>query len=203
MYPRVKGLLDRLIAIIGLVVLFPLFLLLAVWIKLDSKGPVLFRQRRIGYLKQEFMLLKFRTMRNDTPNEIPTHLMKEASKYITTSGRFLRKTSLDELPQLINVIKGEMSLVGPRPALWNQTDLISIRDTFDVHSVKPGITGYAQVHGRDELPIPDKAKLDGDYVKRQSFWFDLTLLFMTVGAVIQTKGIAEGDQSNNSKGTKS
>ncbi len=201
MYPWIKALMDRLFAFLGLVFLAPLFLLLAVWIKLDSKGPVLFQQRRIGKDKREFYLLKFRTMRHDTPNDVPTHLMKEASQYITKSGRFLRKTSLDELPQLINVLKGEMSLVGPRPALWNQEDLISLRESLQVHSVKPGITGYAQVQGRDELPIPQKAQMDAYYVKHASFWLDLKLLFLTVAAVFGAKGVAEGDHPNNSKGT--
>ena len=200
MYPFIKTFFDRVLAFIGIVILLPVFLVLALWIKLDSKGPVFFKQRRIGYLKKEFYLIKFRTMRSDTPKDVPTHLMKEASRYITASGRFLRKTSLDELPQLMNVLKGEMSLVGPRPALWNQDDLIALRDTHNVHSVKPGITGYAQVQGRDELPIPEKAQLDGYYVTHQSLWFDVTLLFLTIGAVLKTKGVAEGDHPNNSNG---
>jgi O-antigen biosynthesis protein WbqP len=201
MYLLSKVLIDRLSALMGLVLLSPVFLVLAVWIKLDSKGPVFFVQRRIGQNKKKFMLLKFRTMRQDTPSEIPTHLMKEASHYITKSGRFLRRISLDELPQLINVLKGEMSLVGPRPALWNQDDLISLRESYNVHSVKPGITGYAQIQGRDELPIPEKAKLDAYYVTHASLWFDIKLLFLTVGAVFKAKGVAEGDQPNNSRGS--
>ncbi len=201
MYLLSKVLIDRLSALMGLLLLSPLFLLLAVWIKLDSKGPVLFVQRRIGQDKKEFMLLKFRTMRQDTPSNIPTHLMKEASQYITKSGRFLRRTSLDELPQLLNVLKGEMSLVGPRPALWNQDDLIALRESYDVHSVRPGITGYAQIQGRDELPIPEKAKLDAYYVTHANLWFDIKLLFLTVGAVFKVKGVAEGDQPNNSRGS--
>lgn len=202
MYPWMKMAFDRFFSLMGLLLLSPLFLLVALWIKLDSPGPVFFRQRRIGYLRKEFYLIKFRTMRADTPSDIPTHLMSEASRFITMSGRFLRKTSLDELPQLINVLKGEMSLVGPRPALWNQADLIKLREERHVHSVKPGITGYAQVQGRDELPIPDKAALDGYYVQHQSLWFDLKVLFMTVGAVLNTKGVAEGDEPTNSKGVK-
>jgi O-antigen biosynthesis protein WbqP len=140
-------------------------------------------------------------MRVDTPSEVPTHMMTQASSYITKSGSFLRKTSLDELPQLFNVLQGTMSLVGPRPALWNQEDLITLRESLQVHSVKPGITGYAQVQGRDELPISKKAQLDAYYVKNASFWFDVKLLFLTVGAVFGTKGVAEGDHPNNSKGT--
>jgi O-antigen biosynthesis protein WbqP len=192
---------DRIAALLGIIVLSPLFLLLAIWIKLDSRGPVFFKQRRIGLHKREFLLFKFRTMRADTPKDVPTHLMKQASQYITKSGRFLRRTSLDELPQLINVLKGDMSLVGPRPALYNQDDLIALREQYNVHSVMPGITGYAQVRGRDELPIPEKAKLDAYYVNHASLWFDVKLLVMTIGAVFGSKGVAEGDHPNNSKGT--
>ncbi len=195
MYLWIKAMMDRLFAFLGLVFLSPLFLLLAVWIKLDSKGPVLFQQRRVGQYQRHFSLIKFRTMRDDTPAEVPTHQMHEASSYITKSGRFLRKTSLDELPQLLNVIKGDMALVGPRPALWNQDDLIALREQQGVHQVKPGITGYAQVQGRDELAIVEKAALDAYYVKHQSWWLDLKILLLTVFAVLQTKGVAEGDDS--------
>jgi len=195
MYLWIKAMMDRLFAFLGLVFLSPLFLLLAVWIKLDSKGPVLFQQRRVGQYQRHFSLIKFRTMRDDTPAEVPTHQMHKASSYITKSGRFLRKTSLDELPQLLNVIKGDMALVGPRPALWNQDDLIALREQQGVHQVKPGITGYAQVQGRDELAIVEKAALDAYYVKHQSWWLDLKILLLTVFAVLQTKGVAEGDDS--------
>jgi O-antigen biosynthesis protein WbqP len=176
-------------------VLSPLFVLLAIVIKLDSSGPVFFKQRRIGKNKTIFQLLKFRTMRVDTPSEVPTHMMTQASSYITKIGSLLRKTSLDELPQLFNVLQGTMSLVGPRPALWNQDDLIALRETQGVHRVKPGITGYAQVKGRDELPIPQKAQLDAYYVNHQSLWLDVKILILTVFAVVRTKGVAEGDQN--------
>jgi O-antigen biosynthesis protein WbqP len=195
MYPLVKGPMDRLLALFAIVVLSPLFVLIAIVIKLDSSGPVFFKQRRIGKDKTIFQLLKFRTMRVDTPSEVPTHMMTQASSYITKSGSLLRKTSLDELPQLFNVLQGTMSLVGPRPALWNQDDLIALREAQGVHRVKPGITGYAQVKGRDELPIPQKAQLDVYYVNHQSLWLDVKILILTVFAVVRTKGVAEGDQT--------
>ena len=195
MYPLVKATMDRLLALLAIVMLSPVFVLIALGIKLDSKGPVLFQQRRIGKDKKMFQLLKFRTMRVDTPSEVPTHMMTQASSYITKVGSFLRKTSLDELPQLINVLQGSMSLVGPRPALWNQDDLIALREAQGVHRVKPGITGYAQIKGRDELPITQKAKLDAYYVEHMSMWFDLKILVLTVFAVLGTKGVAEGDAS--------
>jgi O-antigen biosynthesis protein WbqP len=193
MYPLLKGPMDRLLALFAIVVLSPLFVLLAIVIKLDSSGPVFFKQRRIGKDKTIFQLLKFRTMRVDTPSEVPTHMMTQASSYITKIGSLLRKTSLDELPQLFNVLQGTMSLVGPRPALWNQDDLIALREAQGVHRVKPGITGYAQVKGRDELPIPQKAQLDAYYVNHQSLWLDVKILILTVFAVVRTKGVAEGD----------
>ena len=195
MYRHLKVIGDRTVAFIALIVLSPLFVAIALWIKLDSKGPVFFKQRRIGQAKHEFQLLKFRTMKADTPSEVPTHLMTQASSYITKSGAFLRKTSLDELPQLFNVIQGTMSLVGPRPALWNQADLIALREAQGVHRVKPGITGYAQIKGRDELPIPEKTALDAYYVTHVGFWLDIKIVLLTVIAVIRTKGVAEGDQS--------
>ena len=195
MYPLLKGPIDRLLALLAIIVLSPLFVLLAIVIKLDSSGPVFFKQRRIGKNKTIFQLLKFRTMRVDTPSEVPTHMMTQASSYITKIGSLLRKTSLDELPQLFNVLQGTMSLVGPRPALWNQDDLIALRETQGVHRVKPGITGYAQVKGRDELPIPQKAQLDAYYVNHQSLWLDVKILILTVFAVVRTKGVAEGDQN--------
>ena len=200
MYRLSKELFDRFGAFLALIFLAPIFLVLSIWIKLDSKGPVLFRQRRIGQFKNEFILLKFRTMQDDTPKDVPTHLMKQASSYITKSGRFLRRTSLDELPQLINVIRGEMSLIGPRPALYNQDDLIALREAYGVHAMKPGITGHAQVRGRDELAIPEKAKLDQYYVEHASWGLDLKLIVQTVLVVFRSKGVAEGDHPNNSKG---
>jgi O-antigen biosynthesis protein WbqP len=161
-------------------------------IKLTSKGPLFFKQKRIGIHKTEFNIIKFRTMRIDTPKDMPTHLLKNPDKYITPIGKFLRVTSLDELPQLWNIIKGEMAIVGPRPALWNQYDLIAERDKYGANDVRPGLTGWAQVNGRDELPIPIKAKLDGEYIERISFLFDIKCLFKTVICVIKHDGVKEG-----------
>ncbi|MED2036676.1 sugar transferase [Bacillus wiedmannii] len=193
-----KKMIDVIVAIVGLVVSSPVFLLLIVCIKLDSKGPVLFKQRRIGKGKKEFYILKFRTMRIDTPKDMPTHLLEEPDMYITKVGKFLRKTSLDELPQIINIIKGEMSIIGPRPALWNQYDLIGERDKYGANDVTPGLTGWAQVNGRDELPIDVKAKLDGEYVDKLSPLFDLKVFFMTIKSVLKSEGVKEG-KSNSSE----
>ena len=156
-----KRVIDLFISIVGLVVLSPVFLILVVWIKLDSKGPVLFKQKRVGIHKTHFNILKFRTMRIDTPKDTPTHLLENPEQYITKAGKFLRKSSLDELPQIFNIIKGDMAIIGPRPALWNQYDLIAERDKYGANDVLPGLTGWAQINGRDELEIPVKAKLDG------------------------------------------
>ncbi|MGQ7771685.1 sugar transferase [Bacillus sp. WC2507] len=195
-----KQIIDVIVAIVGLVVSSPVFLLLIICIKLDSKGPVLFKQRRIGKGKKEFYILKFRTMRIDTPKDMPTHLLEDPDMYITKIGKFLRKTSLDELPQIINIIKGEMSIIGPRPALWNQYDLIKERDKYSANDVTPGLTGWAQVNGRDELPINVKAKLDGEYVDKLSPLFDLKVFFMTIKSVLKSEGVKEGkSKSNNSE----
>nr|WP_020061477.1 sugar transferase [Bacillus sp. 123MFChir2] len=188
----VKQGIDFILSIVGLVLLSPVFLLLILCIKLDSKGPVLFKQRRIGKDKQEFYILKFRTMRIDTPKDMPTHLLENPEAYITKVGKFLRKTSLDELPQIINIIKGEMSIIGPRPALWNQYDLIEERDKYGANDVSPGLTGWAQINGRDELPIDIKAELDGEYVKRMSFIFDVQVFFKTIFSVVRSEGVKEG-----------
>ena len=158
MYPVIKRLLDLLCSLLGILVLSPLLILLALLVKCTSPGPVLFRQKRVGKDKSYFEILKFRSMRVDTPRDIPTHLLQNAQSAITPVGRFLRKTSLDELPQLFNIFVGQMSIVGPRPALWNQDDLIAERDLYGANAVTPGLTGWAQVNGRDELPIPVKAK---------------------------------------------
>ena len=163
MYGRVKRGMDFMMALLGLVILSPVFLVLIIAIKLDSRGPVFFRQKRVGIHKTHFNILKFRTMRIDTPKDIPTHLLKNPEQYITKVGRLLRRTSLDELPQIFNILKGDMAVVGPRPALWNQYDLIAERDKYGANDVRPGLTGWAQINGRDELEIPVKAKLDGDY----------------------------------------
>ncbi|MED2841997.1 sugar transferase [Bacillus toyonensis] len=193
-----KQIIDVIVAIIGLIVSSPVFLLLIICIMLDSKGPVLFKQRRIGKGKKEFYILKFRTMRIDTPKDMPTHLLVDPDMYITKVGKFLRKTSLDELPQIINIIKGEMSIIGPRPALWNQYDLIKERDKYGANDVTPGLTGWAQINGRDELPIDVKAKLDGEYVDKLSPLFDLKVFFMTIKSVLKSEGVKEG-KSNGSE----
>jgi len=194
-----KQIVDCIFAIVGLVVSSPLFLLLIICIKLDSKGPVLFKQRRIGKGKKEFYILKFRTMRIDTPKDMPTHLLEDPEMYITKVGKFLRKTSLDELPQIINIIKGEMSIIGPRPALWNQYDLIKERDKYGANDVTPGLTGWAQINGRDELPIDVKAKLDGEYVEKLSPLFDLKVFFMTIKSVLKSEGVKEGKNNSNER----
>ena len=180
------------ISLIGFIVLIPVFLILIVCIKLDSKGPILFKQRRIGLHKKEFNILKFRTMKIDTPKDTPTHLLENPDMYITKVGKFLRKTSLDELPQIINIIKGDMCIVGPRPALWNQYDLIEERDKYGANDIVPGLTGWAQINGRDELPIDVKAKLDGEYVERCSFGFDVKCFFLTFVKVLKRDGVVEG-----------
>ena len=188
----IKRWMDFVLAFLALIFLSWLFLLLIITIKLTSKGPVFFRQRRIGIHKSEFYILKFRTMRMDTPKDVATHMLKNPDEYITTVGKFLRKTSLDELPQLINIIVGHMSIVGPRPALWNQYDLIEERDKYGANDVRPGLTGWAQINGRDELPITVKARLDGEYMTKMSFLFDMKCIFKTAGIVIRHDGLKEG-----------
>lgn len=192
MYPVIKKILDRLLALVGLCILSPVFLILVAAIKLDSKGPVLFRQKRVGINKTYFNILKFRTMKIDTPKDMPTHLLKDPQQYITKVGGFLRKTSLDELPQIINILKGDMAIVGPRPALWNQYDLIEERDKYGANDILPGLTGWAQINGRDELPIVVKARLDGEYVKRMGFLMDVRCILGTVISVVRQEGIVEG-----------
>lgn len=193
----IKKILDIILAFIGIIVLSPVFLLLIICIKLDSKGPVLFKQRRIGKDKSEFYILKFRTMKVDTPKDTPTHLLNDPEIYITRVGKFMRKTSLDELPQIINILRGEMSIIGPRPCLWNQFDLIAERDKYGANNIFPGLTGWAQINGRDELPIDIKAKLDGEYHKRISLLFDLRVFFITVISVLKSDGVKEGAKSKN------
>lgn len=192
MYVAVKKIIDRFLAFIGLIVLSPLFLILIIAIKLDSPGPIFFRQKRVGIHKTHFEILKFRTMRTDTPKDMPTHMLKNPDQYITKVGRFLRKTSLDELPQIINILKGDMAIVGPRPALWNQYDLIEERDKYGANDILPGLTGWAQINGRDELEIPVKAKLDGDYVAKMSFGMDLRCILGTMVSVARQDGVVEG-----------
>lgn len=187
-----KRVFDFILSLIGLIVLSPVFLILALWIKLDSKGPVFFTQRRVGIHKSYFNILKFRTMRIDTPHDRPTHLLDNPGQWITKAGHFLRKTSLDELPQIINILTGKMAIIGPRPALWNQEDLIAERDKYGANDVRPGLTGWAQINGRDELEIPVKAAYDGEYVKRMSFLFDLKCFFGTIASVLRHDGVVEG-----------
>ena len=193
MYQRfVKRMLDVILSLCGVVLLSPVFLILAVWIKLDSPGPVFFKQKRVGKHKTYFNILKFRTMRTDAPHDMPTHLLENPEAFITRSGAFLRRTSLDELPQIINILMGEMSVVGPRPALWNQDDLLAERDRYGANDVTPGLTGWAQVNGRDELEIEEKARLDGVYVRHLTLKMDATCVLMTVGSVLRQKGVVEG-----------
>ena len=187
-----KRLMDMVISIIGLFVLSPIFVILILAIKLDSKGPVLFKQKRFGIHKSYFDILKFRTMRVDTPKDTPTHLLENPDQWITKVGKFLRKTSLDELPQIINILKGDMSVVGPRPALWNQEDLIAERDKYGANDVPVGLTGWAQINGRDELEIDVKAKLDGEYAKKIGLWMDVKCFFGTFVSVLKSDGVLEG-----------
>lgn len=191
-YLRLKRGMDLLLSGLGLVILSPVFLCFIIAIKVDSKGPVFFKQRRIGIHKTHFHILKFRTMRVDTPRDMPTHMLDEPDQYITKMGRFLRKSSLDELPQILNILKGDMSIIGPRPALWNQYDLIVERDKYGANDVLPGLTGWAQVNGRDELEIPVKARLDGEYVQHMGFRLDCVCLLKTITSVMRGTGYMEG-----------
>jgi len=192
MYAACKRGIDFLLSFIGLIILSPVFLILIIAIKCDSKGPILFKQKRVGIHKTHFQILKFRTMRIDTPKDMPTHLLQNPEQYITKVGKFLRKTSLDELPQIINILKGEMAIVGPRPALWNQYDLIEERDKYGANDIRPGLTGWAQINGRDELEIPVKAALDGEYVKKMGPAMDLRCFFGTFLSVLRGDGVVEG-----------
>jgi len=188
----VKRVIDFTLSLIAMIIFLPVFLIIAILIKLDSKGPVLFKQKRVGKNKKYFYILKFRTMRIDTPEDMPTHMLKNPEMFITRVGKFLRKTSLDELPQIINILKGEMSIIGPRPALWNQYDLIEERDKYGANDIYPGLTGWAQINGRDELPIDIKAKYDGEYVEKMSFLFDVKIFFKTIFNVLRSEGVKEG-----------
>lgn len=195
MYTKyIKRILDLIISIIALILLFPFFIIFAILIKAESKGPIFFKQERIGKEKKHFNIYKFRTMRTDTPKDMPTHRLKNADMYITKVGKFMRKTSIDELPQIINILKGEMSIIGPRPALWNQDDLIEERDKYNANNIRPGLTGWAQVNGRDELEIPVKAKYDGEYVEKSSLWFDIKVFFRTIVKVFKHDGVVEGSK---------
>lgn len=192
MYLKIKRVMDFILALIGLIVLSPLFLILIIAIKLDSPGPVLFKQRRVGIHKRHFNILKFRTMRIDTPKDTPTHLLEDPERWITRIGKFLRKTSLDELPQIINILFGEMAIIGPRPALWNQYDLIEERDKYGANDVPGGLTGWAQINGRDELEIEVKARLDGEYAEKIGFIIDIRCFFGTIFSVLRSDGVVEG-----------
>lgn len=187
-----KRVIDTLLSGIGILLLIPFWLVMAIAIKIDSKGPVFFKQKRIGNHKKTFMILKYRTMRIDTPHDMPTHLLENPDQYITKIGKWMRKSSLDELPQIFNIFTGKMSIIGPRPALWNQDDLIAERDKYGANDVKPGLTGWAQINGRDELDIVEKARLDGEYAKKIGFGMDCKCFFLTVKAVLTRKGYAEG-----------
>ncbi|MDM0975839.1 sugar transferase [Clostridium perfringens] len=186
-----KRVFDFLMSLIAIIVFSPIIIIISLLVKLTSKGPIFFKQRRIGKNNEEFNILKFRTMRVDTPN-VATHLLKDPSVFITPLGKFLRKTSLDELPQLINILKGEMSIVGPRPALYNQYDLKDMRTEVGVHKLVPGLTGLAQINGRDEIPLEEKVALDKEYMNMQNFWLDIKIIFMTVFKVAKSEGVSEG-----------
>ena len=195
MYQRViKRLLDIVLSAAGLVLLALPMAIIAAVVKLDSPGPALFRQKRVGKGKRHFHILKFRSMSVNAPKDTPTHQLANAEAYLTRWQRFIRESSLDELPQLINIFKGDMSVIGPRPALWNQYDLIAERDKYGANDVRPGLTGWAQINGRDELSIEEKARLDGEYVKKLSFAFDCKCFFGTIGKVLHRDGVIEGKQ---------
>ncbi len=199
MYEKViKRGIDLFLSFIGLVILAVPMLIVALIIKIDSKGPAIFKQDRIGKDKSHFNLYKFRSMKTSTP-DVATHLMQNPEQYITKVGKFIRKTSIDELPQLLNILKGDMSIIGPRPALWNQDDLIAERDKYNANSVRPGLTGWAQINGRDELEISIKAKLDGEYIEKLSFGFDCKCFFGTIKSVLKSEGVVEGGTNKLNK----
>lgn len=187
-----KRVFDFLLSFLAIVILAIPMIFVAIAIKIDSKGPIFFTQKRVGKNKKLFTILKFRTMRTDTPPDAPTHELDDPQKWITKVGAFLRKTSLDEIPQIFNIFIGQMSIIGPRPALWNQDDLIAERDKYKANDVRPGLTGWAQINGRDELEIPVKAKLDGEYVEKLSFGFDFKCFFGTIKSVLTSDGVVEG-----------
>ena len=194
-----KRIIDLILSLMGLVILSPVFIIICILIKIDSKGPILFKQKRVGIHKSYFDIYKFRTMYTDTPKDMPTHMLSNPDAYITRVGKILRKTSLDEFPQLINIIKGEMAVIGPRPALYNQYDLIEERDKYKANDIRPGLTGWAQIHGRDELKIKDKAKLDGYYTEHISFLLDIKCFFLTIASVLKSEGVIEGGTGSMDK----
>ncbi len=191
----IKRLLDLVLSILGIIVLAIPMLIIAIIIKIDSPGPVFFKQRRIGIHKKEFIIIKFRSMPINVPHDTPTHQFK-AEDMLTKWQRKERSASLDEIPQIFNIFVGQMSIIGPRPALWNQEDLVAERDKYGANDVKPGLTGWAQINGRDELEIPVKAKLDGEYVKKMSFAFDCKCFFGTIKSVLKHDGVVEGGTGN-------
>ncbi len=192
MYTYVKRIVDFLLSLFAFILLIPLFAIIIIAIKVDSKGPAFFTQKRVGVHKKYFTIYKFRTMRTDTPHDAPTHTLDNPELYITKVGNFLRKTSLDELPQLINIIKGDMAIVGPRPALWNQDDLVALRDKYNANGVLPGLTGWAQINGRDAVTLETKAELDGYYTANMNIKMDLKCIFMTLPSVVNRTDIVEG-----------
>ena len=198
-----KRIIDIILSGLGIVVLSPVLLIIAVLIKLEDKGPVFFTQKRYGLNKSYFNILKFRTMRTDTPHDMPTHLLENPEQWITRIGRLLRKTSLDELPQIFQIFSGKMSIIGPRPALWNQYDLIEERDKYGANNVVPGLTGWAQVNGRDELEIDVKARLDGEDANNISFMMDVKIFFLTVKNVLSHEGVVEGGPKAREKQSES
>ena len=191
-YLPFKRFFDIFLSFLAIIVFSLLYIALAILVKCDSKGPVFFKQDRIGKNKKHFKILKYRTMRIDTPKDIPTHLLNNPEQYITKIGKFLRKTSLDEIPQAFNIFVGHMSIVGPRPALYNQDDLVAERDKYHANEIKPGLSGWAQCNGRDTLLIPDKAKLDGEYVSKFNVWLDIKIIFKTVFQAFRGKDEVEG-----------
>ena len=201
-YTIIKWILDRLLSLIAGILFFPFFLLFALIIKCSSRGPILFKQKRIGKNKKPFMIWKFRTMKIDAPHDTPTHMLNDPDQYITKFGKFLRKTSMDELPQIYNILFNKMSIIGPRPALWNQYDLIAERDKYGVNKLYPGLTGWAQIHGRDELEIAEKVKLDGEYVKKFGFIIDVKCFFGTIKSVFKHEGVVEGGTGEINKNKK-
>ena len=201
MYSRcLKRILDFLLSLCGLLVLWPLFLVIAAAIKIDDPGPVVFSQKRVGLHKRYFQLYKFRSMKVSTP-DVPTHLLEHPEQYISKVGGFLRKYSLDELPQIINILLGQMAIIGPRPALWSQEDLIAERDKYGANDIRPGLTGWAQINGRDELTIEEKSVYDGEYVRNLSFAFDCKCFFGTIGKVLRHEGVVEGASDKKREAT--
>ena len=196
-----KRLLDVVLSLAALAVLAVPMMIFAVMIKREDKGSAFFTQKRVGKDKRHFMMYKFRSMRNDTPHDVPTHLLSDPEQYLLRCGRWMRKYSIDELPQIINILKGDMSIVGPRPALWNQYDLLAERDKYGANAIRPGLTGWAQINGRDELEIPEKARLDGEYVKREGFMFDVMCVWRTVFSAARHEGVVEGGTGELSKNT--